>query len=76
MAEELMHKAIVAIHKPLTQLLNVFPPTLSITGYYFFKKVVFHFPKLKQYLTGGSKGTKSRLCKLVLKSKTWVRKYK
>ena len=55
MAEELVHKAIVAINKPLTQLLNAFPPTLSIPRIFFFfeTKVVFHFPK--QYLTGGEK---------------------
>ena len=31
-----MHKAIVAINKPLTQLLNAFPPTLSIPRIFFF----------------------------------------
>ena len=40
-----MHNAIVAVHKPLTQLVNVFPPTLSIPGYYFFKKGCFPFSK-------------------------------
>lgn len=41
MAEELVHKAIVAINKPLTQLLNAFPPTLSIPRIFFFKSRSF-----------------------------------
>ena len=45
MAEELAHKAIVAINKPLTQLLNAFPPTLSIPRIFFLNQGRFPFSK-------------------------------
>ena len=40
-----MHKAIVAINKPLTQLLNAFPPTLSIPRIFFLNHGRFPFSK-------------------------------
>ena len=40
-----MHKAIVATNKPLTQLLNTFPPTLSIPRIFFLNQGRFPFSK-------------------------------